>query len=156
LLTLLAASLVCRPALAAEDPDKQWAISIWGFSYHVDSEIDYNEANVGLGLRYYFNHLVFVDVGALRNSNRGLAVPMSAGLDLKLVSLGEACSLYAVAAGTVVYYRNARTEHDDFRAGPVPGVTVGCGRVRMNALIVLKPSRQPVNVIVASLTIMLK
>ena len=144
------------PALAAEDPDQRWGISIWGLSYHIDDEIDFDEANVGLGLRYYFNRLVFVEVDALRNSNRGLAVPVSAGLDFKVASLGQACNLYAVVAGTVVYYQNRRTERDYFKAGPVPGVTLGCGRVKTNAIIVLKPSRQPVSVIAASLTILLR
>jgi hypothetical protein len=144
------------PALASEDPDKRWGISIWGLSYHIDHEIDFDEANVGLGLRYYFNHLVFVEVDALRNSNRGLAVPVSAGLDFKVASLGQACSLYAVAAGTVIYYQNRRTEREYIRAGPVPGVTLGCGRVKTNAIVVLKPSRQPVSVIAASLTILLR
>ena len=108
------------PALADEPPDKRWGISIWGLSYHIDDAIDFDEANVGLGLRYYFSHRVFVEVDALRNSNRGLAVPVSAGLDLKVASLGQACSLYAVAAGTVVYYQNRRTERtskqDPFQA----------------------------------------
>ena len=143
-------------ALAAEDPDKRWGISIWGLSYHIDHEIDFAEANVGLGLRYYVHRLVFVEVDALRNSNRGLAVPVSAGLDLKVASLGRACNLYAVAAGAVVYYQNRRTEREYVRAGPVPGVTLGCGRVKTNAIIVLKPSRQPVSVITASLTILLR
>ena len=144
------------PVLAAEDPDKRWGISIWGLSYHVDHQIDFDDANVGLGLRYYVHRLVFVEVDALRNSNRGLAVPVSAGLELKVASLGRACNLYAVAAGAVVYYQNRRTEREYFRAGPVPGVTLGCGRVKTNAIIVLKPSRQPVSVIVASLTILLR
>jgi hypothetical protein len=144
------------PARADEPPDKRWGISLWGLSYHFDHEIDFNGANVGLGVRYYFNHRVFVEADALRNSNRGLAVPVSAGLDFKVASLGQACSLYAVAAGTVVYYQNARTERDYFRAGPVPGVTLGCGRVKTNAIIVLKPSRQPIAVIAASLTILLR
>jgi hypothetical protein len=142
-------------ALAAEDPDKRWGISLWGLSYHIDDEIDFDEANVGLGLRFYVSRLVFVEVDALRNSNRGLAVPVSAGLDLKIASLGQACNLYAVAAGTVIYYQNRRTEREYVRAGPVPGVTLGCGRVKTNAIIVLKPSRQPVSVIAASLTILL-
>jgi hypothetical protein len=92
----------------------------------------------------------------LRNSNGGLAVPVSAGLEFKVASLGAACKLYAVAAGTAVYYQNRRTEREYFRAGPVPGVTLGCGRVKTNAIIVLKPSRQPVSVIAASLTILLR
>ena len=144
------------PALAAEDPDQRWGISIWGLSYHVDHEVDFDEANVGLGLRYYFNRRVFAEVDALRNSNGGLAVPVSAGLEFKLASLGQACNLYAVVAGTVVYYQNSRTGRDYVRAGPVPGVTLGCGRVKTNAIIVLKPSRQPVSVIAASLTILLR
>jgi hypothetical protein len=144
------------PAIAEQDPDQRWGISIWGLSYHVDDAIDFDDANVGLGLRYYFNRLVFAEVDALRNSNGGLAVPLSAGLDLKVVSFGQRCSLYAVAAGAVVYYENRRTEREYFRAGPVPGVTLGCGRVKTNAIIVLRPSRQPVSVIVASLTILVK
>ena len=144
------------PARAAEDPDKRLGISIWGLSYHIDREIDFDEANVGLGLRYYVTHRVFVEVDALRNSNHGLAVPVSAGLDFRVASLGRACNLSVVAAGTVVYYRNARTGREDLKAGPVPGVTLGCGRVKTNAIVVLRPSHQPVAVIAASLTIMLR
>ena len=147
---------ISSPVLAGEDPDQRWGVSIWGISYHIDDAIDFDEANVGLGLRYYVHRLVFAEVDALRNSNGGLAVPVSAGLDLKVASLGQACNLYAVAAGAVVYYQNRRTRSEYVRAGPVPGVTLGCGRVKMNGLIVLKPSRQPVSVIAASLTIMLR
>jgi len=144
------------PALAGEPPDKRWGISIWGLSYHTDRAIDFDEANVGLGLRYYFNHLAFVEADVLRNSNRGIAVPLSAGLNLKVASLGQACSLYAVAAGTVVYYQNPRTEREYVKAGPVPGLTLGCGRVKTNVILVLQPSYQPVDVIAVSLTIMLR
>jgi hypothetical protein len=143
-------------ARAADDPDQRWGLSLWGLSYHVDDRIDFEEANVGVGLRYYFNRLVFSEVDTLRNSNGGLAVPLSAGLDLRVATFGQACNLYAVAAGTVVYYQNSRTDREYFRAGPVPGVTLGCGRVKINSIIVLRPSRQPVSVIVASLTIMVR
>ena len=144
------------PALAADDPDRRWGIAIWGLSYHVDDEVDFDEANVGLGLRYYFTRRVFAEVDALRNSNSGLAVPVSAGLEFKVASFGQACGLYAVAAGTVVYYQNRRTGVDYVRAGPVPGVTLGCGRVKTNAIVVLRGDRQPVAVIAASLTILLR
>src|SRR5688572_25262261 len=87
-LTILVAGF-SSPALAAEDPDKRLGIAIWGLSYHIDHEIDFDGANVGLGLRYYVHRLVFVEVDALRNSNGGLAVPVSAGLDLKVASLGR-------------------------------------------------------------------
>ena len=62
-------------------------------------------------------------------------MPVSAGFELKFASLARACELYAVAAGAVVYYQNLRTEREYVRAGPVPGVTLGCGRVKTNAII---------------------
>ena len=154
-LAILATGLP-SPSVAADDPDQRLGISLWGLSYHIDDEIDFEDANVGLGLRYYVNRLVFAEVDALRNSNGGLALPVSIGLDLKVASFGNACNLYAVAAGTVIYYQNRRTDREYFRAGPVPGVTLGCGRVKTNAIIVLRPSRQPVSVVVASLTILLR
>jgi hypothetical protein len=144
------------PAIAAQDPDKRLGISIWGLSYHIDDEVDFDEANVGLGLRYYFSRRVFAEVDALRNSNGGLAVPVSAGLDFNIAALGEACDLYAVAAGTAVYYQNRRTQREYVKVGPVPGLTLGCGRVKTNAIIVLRGTRQPVAVIAASLTILLR
>ena len=151
----IAVTGLSSPLLADEPPDKRWGISIWGLSYHPDHEIDFDEANFGLGLRYYFNRKLFFEVDALHNSNQGLAVPVSAGLDFTIASLGRACKIYAVAAGTVVYYQNPRTGRQYFKAGPVPGVTLGCGRVKTNVIVVLKPSRQPVAVIAASLTILL-
>ena len=155
----LAIALVARlPASAhgAEDPDERWGLAIWGLSYHINRSVDYDEANVGIGLRYYFHRMVFVEADALRNSNHGIVLPVSAGLELKFAELGGPCNLYAVAAGTVAYYQNHRTERDYVRAGPVPGVTLGCGRVKVNGIIVLQRSHQPFNVIAASLTILLR
>ena len=90
----------------------------------------------------------------LHNSNGGLVAPVSAGLDLKFASIRQ-CNLYAVAAGTVAFYQNPRTDRDYFKFGPVPGVTLGCGRVKVNGIIVLQPERQFFDVIAASLTLML-
>ena len=153
---LLVAAGFASPVLAADDPEWRWGIAIWGLSYHVDDEVDFDEANVGLGLRYYVTRRVFTEVDALRNSNGGLAVPVSAGMEFKVASFGQSCGLYAVAAGTIVYYQNRRTGVDYVRAGPVPGVTFGCGRVKTNAIVVLRGDRQPVAVIAASLTILLR
>jgi hypothetical protein len=154
-LTLLLAAC-SSPLLAEQDPDRRLGISMWGLSYHVDDAIEFEEANLGLGLRYYAGRRVFVEIDALRNSNGGLAVPLSAGMDFRFASLGDACALYAVVAGTVVYYQNRRTAVDYVKAGPVPGLTLGCGRFKTNAIVVLTGDRQPVAAIAASLTIMLR
>jgi hypothetical protein len=142
-------------ARADDEPDHRWGVSLWGLSYHFDEAIDFEEVNVGLGLRYYATRLVFVQVDALRNSNGGIAVPVTAALDFRLASLGSSCALHAVAAGTVVYYQNERTNQNYVRAGPVPGVTLGCGRVKTNAIVVFRRARQPVTAIVTSITFML-
>ena len=138
----------------AQDADQHWGVSIWGLSYHTNHEVDFESANVGAGLRYYFNHLLFVEADALKNSNRGIAVATSVGLDLKFASLGDTCKLYVVAAGTVAYYQNERLKRDYFKAGPVPGVTLGCGWLKVNSIVVLQPKHQPFSSIVASLTLM--
>lgn len=154
-LAALLATQLPSTLLADEDRHRRFGISIWGLSYHVDDDVDFDEANVGLGIRYYFSRRFFFEVDGLRNSNGGLAVPVSAGFDFRFATIGR-CALYAVAAGTVVYYQNQRTGVDYVKAGPVPGVTFGCGRVKTNAIVVLRGDRQPVAVIAASLTIMLR
>ena len=133
---------------------RRWGISLWGLSYHVNRSIDYNEANLGVGVRYYFNRQVFVEGDALRNSNRGVVLPVSAGFELWNGSLGRACHVSALAALTAAYYQNGRTETNYYRVGPVPGAVVSCGRVKTNVMGILSPSRQPVAAIVASLTIL--
>jgi len=143
---------LAAPARAQESA-QQLGISIWGLSYHINRDKDFDEANFGLGLRYYFNRFLFVEADALHNSNGGLVAPVSVGLDLKFASI-HSCNLYAVAAGTIAFYQNPRTDHDNLRFGPVPGVTLGCGWVKTNAILVLQPKSQPFSVIAASLTLM--
>ena len=152
-LTLALAAGFASPALA-QDSDKHLGVTIWGLSYHINRDKEFDEANFGLGLRYYFNRFIFVEADALHNSNGGLVTPVSVGLDLKFASIRQ-CNLYAVAAGTVAFYQNPRTDRDYFKFGPVPGVTLGCGRVKVNGIIVLQPESQPFSVIAASLTLML-
>jgi hypothetical protein len=141
-------------AFADGERDPRFGLSVWGLSYHFDRAIDYDEANVGLGLRYYFNRYVFVEGDALRNSNRGLVLPVSAGLELRVGSLWGACTVSAMGAATIAYYQNLRTGTDYFKVGPVPGVVFGCGRLRTNIVAILSRSRQqPLAAIAASLTI---
>ena len=84
--------LLALPAAARAD-DQRWGLSLWGLSYHVDRSVDYNEDNWGLGLRYYFKpDRFFVEVDALRNSNRGLVLPLSAGAEFRIAPLPAGCS----------------------------------------------------------------
>jgi len=153
-LTIVIVVGVTSAAFAQDNRDRRWGISIWGLSYHVDQEIDYDEANLGLGLRVYFNRHVFVEADALRNSNRGLMLPFSAGAEFEVASISRACALSAVGTLTMAYYQNPRTDTNSFQIGPVPGVAMTCGPVKANVFTILRPSRQPLAALAVSLTIL--
>ena len=145
--------LIARPAtLRAEG--EHWGINLWGLSYHVDRSVDYDEHNWGLGVRYYFKpDRFFVEVDALRDSNRGLVLPVSAGAEFKIAPLPAGCKLSAVAALTAAYYQFGNTNTSVVKYGPVPGVAIGCGRARVNIMAVLRKSSEPLAALTASLTI---
>ena len=135
--------------------ERQWGISIWGLSYHVDRSVDYNEDNLGLGVRYYFKpDRWFVELDALRNSNRGLVVPVSAGAEFRIAPLPAGCRLFAVAALTLAYYQYPNRNTSDIKLGPVPGVAIGCGRFKTNVMAVLRKSSEPLAAVTASVTIL--
>jgi len=149
-------SLVVFLALpaAAHADDERWGITIWGLSYHVDRSVDYNEDNWGLGLRYYLKpERFFLEVDALRNSNRGLVLPVSAGAEFRMAPLPAGCKLFAVGALTVAYYQYPNRNTSDVKVGPVPGIAIGCGRFKGNVMAVLRKSSEPLAAITASLTI---
>ena len=143
------------PAAARADDDRRWGLSIWGLSYHVDRSVDYNEDNWGLGARYYFKpDRLFVEADALRNSNRGLVLPLSLGAEFRMLPLPAGCKLSGVVALTAAYYAYPSRDTTDFKIGPVPGVIIGCGRVKANVMVVLRKSSEPLAAITASVTIM--
>ena len=109
--------------------------------------------NLGIGLRYYFNQHVFVEGDALRDSNRGLVLPVSAGAEIALISFGHTCRFGAVGALTLAYYQNPRTQSDYFKFGPVPGIVFGCGRAQANVVTILSPSGDLLAAVVGSLTL---
>ena len=153
LLLILAVLLVRPPAAHAEVGP--WGISIWGLSYHVDRSVDYNEDNWGLGLRYYVKpNRFFLEFDALRNSNRGLVLPVSAGLEFRILPLPAGCKLSGVGALTLAYYEYPNRGTTDIKFGPVPGLTVGCGHVKANLIAVLRKSSEPLAALTASVTIM--
>jgi hypothetical protein len=147
---------LAQPARADDDPDDDpaWGVTIWGLSYHFSTTIDYDEQNWGAGLRYYFNRHVFTEGDVLRNSNRGIVVPVSVGVDVPAGSIAG-CKVSAVGAVTLAYYQNLRTESNYFKFGPVPGVSFRCGRWQPNLVAILTPSHQIVAALAASLTILL-
>jgi hypothetical protein len=154
LLALVCLAWFAAPARADDDPVARWGITIWGLSWHRNDAIDYDEHNWGAGLRYYLRPHLFVEGDVLRNSNRGIVVPASIGFELGIGSIG-ACHLSAVGAAAVAYYQNLRTNADEIKVGPVPGLSVRCGRVQPNVIAVLSPSRNLLAAVVGSVTIVL-
>lgn len=147
------ASAALATNAGAQEPDTRWAVTLWGLSYHVDKTIDYDEHNWGAGIRRYFGRRVFVEADGLRNSNRGLVIPASIGIELGIGTLFDSCHMSAVAALTAAYYENTRTHVDDFKIGPVPGVAVRCGRIQPNVVAVLRRAGEPLVALVAAVTI---
>src|SRR3954470_20836319 len=126
---LVSLAVLLAPPSVAHADGQQWGITVWGLSYHVDRSVDYNEDNWGLGLRYYLKpDRWFVEADALRNSNRGLVLPVSLGVEFRIAPLPAGCKLSAVGALTAAYYQYPNQNRTDFKVGPVPGVAIGCGR----------------------------
>ena len=155
--------LALLPATARAD-DQPWGITVWGLSYHVNRSVDYNEDNWGLGLRHYnrpdwkwlgrdVDNRVFLEADALRNSNRGLVIPLAAGAEYRIAPLPAGCKLFAVAALALAYYQYPAQHRTDIKFGPVPGAAVGCGHLKGNVIAVLRKSSEPLAALTASLTI---
>lgn len=142
------------PAAAADGGGNgRLGVTIWGLSYHINKSIDYETNNWGAGLRYYLSRHLFVEADALRNSNRGIVLPVSLGGQLRVASIAGTCDVSAMAALTVAFYQNLRTHSDYVKWGPVPGVSVRCGHLEPNVIVVLSPSNQLVAAVAASFTI---
>ena len=144
---------------------RHWGITIWGLSYHTNHRTDFEKANWGLGLRYSAqprwrwlgdnaDNRVFVEADALRNSNRGIVLPLSVGLEYRIARVAHRCGLFAVGAFTVAYYQNPIMETTQIKYGPVPGVAIGCGHLQFNMSAVLSASRVPLAALVGSMTIL--
>jgi hypothetical protein len=146
-------TVMFAPSAAAADDDGRLGVTIWGVSYHINNAIDYESNNWGAGLRYYVSRHVFVEGDALRNSNRGIVLPVSVGGELPVASIGGSCRISAIGALTVAFYQNIRTASDYVKWGPVPGVSVRCGHVQPNLVAVLSPSHKLLAALVASVTI---
>jgi hypothetical protein len=148
-----------------ESDGSHWGITIWGLSYHTNRNADYDEHNWGLGVRYYrrpqwrwlgksHDNRLFVEGDALRNSNGGLVLPLSAAAEYRIPGSPDRCKLFAVGALTLAYYRYPAKDRSEFKVGPVPGFAVGCGPIKVNISAVLRRSSSPLAALVASMTIL--
>jgi len=160
------------PASARADGSKDrlcgtWAINAWGLSYHLKEDADYNDANLGIGVRCYarpewplfgkrHENRLLLQLDALRNSHKGLILPASAGAEFRVASFQQRCGMFVMGALTFAYYDNPDRNKDYIKWGPVPGVAVGCGRIRGNVIFVPSHSSQVIAVITASLSIVFK
>jgi hypothetical protein len=144
---------------------RQMSLNLWGLSYHPDRTKGYNELNWGAGFSCYThpdipwllgrgedNRLVF-EGDAMLNSWRGLMVPLSIGANWRIKTFSDGCKLYFVTAMTVAYYRHPQTGVSEVDWGPIPGVSIGCGKVRTNMMLVPSASRVPLAVAIASMSI---
>ena len=148
-----------------DGPCRQMSLNLWGLSYHPDRTKGYNEQNWGAGFSCYThpdipwllgsgrdNRLVF-EGDAMLNSWRGLMVPVSIGANWKLKTFASGCKLYAVTALTVAYYNNPITNVSEVDWGPIPGISLGCGAIRTNMMLVPSASKVPLAVAIASMSI---
>jgi hypothetical protein len=145
-------------------PCRKLGLNVWGVSYHVNRNTDYDEQNWGAGLTCYGrpdlkwlgrdeNNRVFFEGDALINSWRGLVFPLSLGVDYTVKNFA-ACRLSFIAALTVAYYQLPDRGISEVRWGPLPGFALGCGHVRTNMILVPNPSKQPLAAVVASMSVL--
>jgi hypothetical protein len=147
-----------------DGPCRQMSLNIWGLSYHPDRTKGYNEQNWGAGFSCYTrpdipwllgksqdNRLV-IEGDAMLNSWRGLMVPLSIGANWRVKTFSDGCKLYFVTAMTVAYYNHPNTGVSEVDWGPIPGVSLGCGKVRTNMMLVPSASRVPLAVAIASMS----
>lgn len=148
-----------------DGPCRQMGLNVWGLSYHPDRTKGYNEHNWGAGFSCYTrpdipwllgsgkdNRLVF-EGDAMLNSWNGLMVPVSVGVNWRVKTFeSSGCKLYLVTAMTVAYYNNPIRNVSEVDWGPIPGVTLGCGAVRTNMMLVPSASKVPLAVAIASVS----
>lgn len=98
---------------AGENPKGDFALNIWGRSYHLGAASPgylFNEKNFGVGVRYYFPEPIlkgemFADVNAFRNSTSGTTFSLAAGYQKPIWTRGQT-TLLVGAVGGVMQYEN--------------------------------------------------
>jgi hypothetical protein len=148
-----------------DGPCRQMSINLWGVSYHPDRTKGYNEQNWGAGFSCYShpdipwllgkgsdNRLV-IEGDAMLNSWRGLMVPLSVAANWRVKTFSSGCKMYFFTALTVAYYNNPIKNIGEVDWGPVPGMSLGCGNIRTNMMLVPSASRVPLAVAIASMSI---
>lgn len=144
---------------------QQWGINIWGLSYHVDKDIDYNATNWGIGVGCYKRpewkwlgkseeNRVFFQADTMINSYDGLLILASSGVEYKLKKISNGCKVFADIALTLAYYQNPVKEKNEVKFGPVPGLAIGCGNFKSSVIFVPSIDKNHLAAVVASATIL--
>jgi hypothetical protein len=173
---LITFATLCWPSAALADGEptrggglcNEFGVTLWGLSNHLKHhDFDYHDKNYGAGLRCYGrpgwralgsrdDTQLFFQLDALADSRSGLLFPVSLGVEHHVADISVACQVFAEGALTLAYYGHATLNGAQFRWGPVPALTVGCGRARVNAMFVPSPTHDVLSAIAASGTIFLK
>ncbi|MEK7662514.1 MAG: hypothetical protein AAB355_03440 [Patescibacteria group bacterium] len=175
LLSIPAPALAGEKELSADTKDddeklcQQIGVNFWGASWHTQRPNRYNESgNWGLGVRCYTENpwfgngeksRSFAQIDAFRNSNWGIAVPISVGTEYEIMGIaGGDCQISAVGAVGLAFYESRVNRKNSIMIGPIPGISFGCRRVKFNVTAVpkVKVDKDLIVVAAVSMTFMLE
>ncbi len=132
--SILVFSLLAAPLALADDGSIQAVIN--GKSIHLDSDYDWNENNIGLGIEYEFEPKsrwvrTFLANG-FKDSNENMSFMAGAGLHRRLLQSDRFDSLYIDAGITAFVMTRDDIEGGAPFLGALPSITVGNRHVGIN------------------------
>ncbi len=161
LFSCFAAALFAFTATATADVigDRHWAVNIFGASLHQNRSRHYNEANLGLGVQYYFGDSVlglrvprgcFGALDGMRDSLRGLA--LSAGIGCEHEVFGFWDYHFSVGAELARIRYGAPNHPTMYGTTVIPGVSIRKKRWALNVDMLVPWSGQHDGVLFAFFT----
>jgi hypothetical protein len=175
ILTLTFLVFFSRPTIADEGsngslqqirPCSEWGTTLWGLSYHTPPKEDYNNLNVGFGMRCYtsirwkwfgnadHHNRIFIQSDVIRDSHYGTLVPLSIGTEYTLMTFSKKTSLLMDAAFTAAYYGFKAPVKSQVRVGPVPAFAVRHRNIQTNVTLVPRAQKNPLAAVTGSVTIL--
>jgi hypothetical protein len=157
--------VLSQPAIA-DEPCREWGITLWGISYHTPPDDNYNNLNWGLGMRCYtpirwkwfgnadHHNRVFIDSDLIRDSHDGVLAPLSIVTEYTLMTFSQNTSLLFDAALTAAYYGFEPPTKSQVRFGPVPEFALKHRNIQTTVTLVPRAQRNPLAVVTGSVTIL--